>query len=37
MSADSLSCAERTSVAKNLYPAEKVYEFICGMKRLGIE
>jgi glutathione S-transferase len=31
-------CAERPSVAKNLYPAEKVYEFICGMKkRLGIE
>ncbi|XP_066376543.1 probable glutathione S-transferase GSTU1 [Miscanthus floridulus] len=31
-------CAERPSVAKNLYPPEKFYEFICGMKkRLGIE
>ncbi|CAD6235723.1 unnamed protein product [Miscanthus lutarioriparius] len=31
-------CAERPSVAKNLYPPEKVYESICGMKkRLGIE
>jgi glutathione S-transferase len=31
-------CAERPSVAKNLYPADKVYEFICGLKkRLGIE
>ncbi|CAD6206942.1 unnamed protein product [Miscanthus lutarioriparius] len=31
-------CAERPSVAKNLYPPEKVYEFICGWKKsLGIE
>jgi glutathione S-transferase len=31
-------CAERPSVAKNLYPPEKVYDFVCGMKkRLGIE
>lgn len=31
-------CGERESVAKNLYPPEKVYEFIAGMKkRFGIE
>ncbi|RLN19258.1 putative glutathione S-transferase GSTU1 [Panicum miliaceum] len=31
-------CGERESVAKNLTPPEKVYEFICGMKkRFGIE
>ncbi|WVZ60796.1 hypothetical protein U9M48_010774 [Paspalum notatum var. saurae] len=31
-------CAQRPSVAKNVTPPEKVYDFICGLKkRFGIE